>query len=87
MFNVLTFHSVLIFQGKALCIAFAQKGLFVTVVDFSEEIGREVASLVQKENKRFQGDLGVPSAIFIKCDVSKSGKSFLGEVSNAIEFA
>jgi NAD(P)-dependent dehydrogenase (short-subunit alcohol dehydrogenase family) len=58
--------------GKALCIAFAQKGLFVTVVDFSEEYGREVASLVQKENKKFHGDLGVPSSIFIKCDVSNS---------------
>ncbi|CAM0951698.1 unnamed protein product [Alopecurus aequalis] len=58
--------------GKALCIAFAQKGLFVTVVDFSEENGREVATLVQKENQKFHGDLGVPSAIFIKCDVSKS---------------
>ncbi|KAM3257952.1 hypothetical protein ACQJBY_049961 [Aegilops geniculata] len=59
--------------GKALCIAFAQKGLFVTVVDFSEQSGREVASLVQKENKRFHGDLGVPSAIFFKCDVSIEG--------------
>jgi hypothetical protein len=51
------------------------------VVDFSEENGREVASLVQKENKRFHGDLKVPSAIFIKCDVSNSGMSFLGEAS------
>jgi NADPH:quinone reductase-like Zn-dependent oxidoreductase len=58
--------------GKALCLAFAQKGLFVTVVDFSEENGREVASLVQKEHKKFHGDLGVPPAIFIKCDVSNS---------------
>jgi hypothetical protein len=52
----------------------------VTVVDFSEENGREVASLVQKEHKKFHGDLGVPPAIFIKCDVSNSGKSFVGEV-------
>ncbi|KAF7059213.1 hypothetical protein CFC21_066146 [Triticum aestivum] len=59
--------------GKALCIAFAQKGLFVTVVDFSEQNGREVTSLVQKENRKFHGDLGVPSAIFVKCDVSIEG--------------
>ncbi|XP_006661314.2 probable quinone oxidoreductase [Oryza brachyantha] len=59
--------------GKALCIALAQKGLFVTIVDFSEENGREAASLVQIENKRFHGDLKVPTAIFIKCDVSNAG--------------
>jgi hypothetical protein len=53
----------------------------VTVVDFSEENGRQVTSLVQKEHKKFHGDLGVPPAIFIKCDVSNSGKSFLCEVS------
>ncbi|KAL6656142.1 hypothetical protein ACP70R_006968 [Stipagrostis hirtigluma subsp. patula] len=56
--------------GKALCIALARKGVFVTVVDFSEENGREVASLLQKEGQQFQGDAGAPSAIFIKCDVT-----------------
>ncbi|EEC84707.1 hypothetical protein OsI_31662 [Oryza sativa Indica Group] len=59
--------------GKALCIALAQKGLFVTVVDFSEENGREAASLVQNENKKFHGDLKVPSVMFIKCDVTNAG--------------
>ncbi|KAL5201731.1 hypothetical protein ABZP36_036085 [Zizania latifolia] len=59
--------------GKALCLAFAQKGLFVTIVDFSEENGRETASLVQNENKKFHGDPKVPSAIFIKCDVTNAG--------------
>lgn len=44
----------------------------MTVVDFSEESGKEVASLVQQENKKFHGDLGVSSAIFIKCDVSNT---------------
>ncbi|KAK3133531.1 hypothetical protein QOZ80_6AG0537670 [Eleusine coracana subsp. coracana] len=56
--------------GKALCIAFAKKGLFVTIVDFSEENGREVTSLVQEESNKFHGDLRVPSAIFVKCDVT-----------------
>ncbi|GJN33785.1 hypothetical protein PR202_gb22408 [Eleusine coracana subsp. coracana] len=55
---------------KALCIAFAKKGLFVTIVDFSEENGREVTSLVQEESNKFHGDLRVPSAIFVKCDVT-----------------
>ncbi|KAG8057012.1 hypothetical protein GUJ93_ZPchr0002g24337 [Zizania palustris] len=59
--------------GKALCLAFAQKGLFVTIVDFSEQNGRETASLVQNENKKFHGDPKVPSAIFIKCDVTNAG--------------
>lgn len=54
----------------------AGKGIFVIVVDFSKENGREVASLVQKENKMFYGDPGVPSAIFIKCDITNAGKSF-----------
>ncbi|ONM55489.1 ARP protein (REF) [Zea mays] len=58
--------------GKALCIAFARRGLFVTVVDFSEENGREVATLVQKENSKFHGDLRIPSSIFVKCDVSNA---------------
>lgn len=67
-----SFRSV--FQGKALCIALARKGLFVTVIDLSEENGREVVSLVQKENKHVHQYARVPSAIFIKCDVTNGGK-------------
>lgn len=48
----------------------------MTVVDFSEENGREVATLVQKENSKFHEDLRIPSSIFVKCDVSNAGKSF-----------
>ncbi|KAA3488697.1 zinc-binding alcohol dehydrogenase domain-containing protein 2-like [Gossypium australe] len=56
--------------GKALCLALAAKGIFVTIVDFSEEKGKEVASLVEKENSKFHQNLGFPSAIFVKCDVT-----------------
>ena len=57
----------------------------MTVVDFSEQNGREVTSLVQKENRKFHGDLGVPSAIFVKCDVSIEGKScFRGSKQRAV---
>ncbi|KAK4284685.1 hypothetical protein QN277_001480 [Acacia crassicarpa] len=56
--------------GKSLCLALAEKGIFVTVVDFSEEKGREVASLVEKINTKFHSKLEHPSAIFVKCDVS-----------------
>jgi NAD(P)-dependent dehydrogenase (short-subunit alcohol dehydrogenase family) len=66
---------LLYFLGKGLCIALAQKGLFVTIVDFSEENGGQVASLVQKEATQFHGDSKVPSAISIKCDVTDAGTS------------
>ncbi|KVI10765.1 Alcohol dehydrogenase, C-terminal [Cynara cardunculus var. scolymus] len=60
--------------GRALCIALAQKGVFVTVVDFSEERGKEVASLSQNENLKFHSGLKFPSAIFVRCDVSNKGE-------------
>ncbi|XP_039001824.1 probable quinone oxidoreductase [Hibiscus syriacus] len=56
--------------GKALGLALAGKGIFVTVVDFAEEKGNEVASLVEKENSKFHENLKFPSAIFVKCDVT-----------------
>ncbi|XP_030466658.2 uncharacterized protein LOC115685707 [Syzygium oleosum] len=58
--------------GKALSIALAEKGIFVTVVDFSEERGKEVALLVEKANSKFHSNLGFPAAVFVKCDVSNS---------------
>ena len=74
-YNVLADNSPLFFfQGKALCIALARKGVFVTIVDFSEENGTEVASIVQKENKHIHAYARGPSAIFIKCDVTNGGK-------------
>ncbi|KAM2791393.1 hypothetical protein PS2_003176 [Malus domestica] len=59
--------------GKALSLALATKAIFVTVVDFSEEKGKEVASLVQKVNAKFHSNFGFPSAVFVKCDVSNTG--------------
>jgi len=67
-----------VFEGKALCIALARKGVFVTVIDFSEENGREVVSIVQKENKHIHQYARVPSIIFIKCDVTSGGKFLQG---------
>ncbi|KAK4849329.1 hypothetical protein QYF36_023592 [Acer negundo] len=58
--------------GRALSLALGQKGVFVTVVDFSEEKGKEAASLVEKENAKFHSNLGFPSAMFIRCDVTKT---------------
>ncbi|KAI3809839.1 hypothetical protein L1987_19439 [Smallanthus sonchifolius] len=60
--------------GRALSIALAQKGIFVTVVDFSEDRGKEVALLAQQESLKFHSGLNFPSAIFVKCDVSNRGE-------------
>ncbi|KAK9056670.1 hypothetical protein SSX86_024032 [Deinandra increscens subsp. villosa] len=62
--------------GRALSIALAQKGIFVTVVDFSEDKGKEVALLAQKENLKFHSGLKFPSAIFVKCDVREVAAAF-----------
>ncbi|KAA3468061.1 putative quinone oxidoreductase [Gossypium australe] len=56
--------------GKALSLALARKGLFVTIVDFAEQKGKEVACLVEKENSEFHEKLEYHSAIFVKCDVT-----------------
>ncbi|GJX01434.1 prostaglandin reductase-3 isoform X1 [Tanacetum coccineum] len=56
--------------GRALCVALAQKGIFVTVVDFSEDKGKEVVSLLLNENLKFHPGLKFPSSIFVKCDVT-----------------
>ncbi|KAE9607270.1 putative 15-hydroxyprostaglandin dehydrogenase (NAD(+)) [Lupinus albus] len=58
--------------GKGLVLALAEKGVFITLVDFSEEKGREVAALVQKINTKFHPNLDFPSALFLKCDVTNS---------------
>lgn len=58
--------------GKALGLALAQIGIFVTVVDNSEDRGKEVAFLIETENSRFHPNLQFPSAMFIKCDVTNT---------------
>ncbi|KFK35988.1 hypothetical protein AALP_AA4G063600 [Arabis alpina] len=59
--------------GRALCLALAEKGVFVTVVDFCEEDGQETTSLVRKANAKFHTGLNFPCAIFVKCDVTNRG--------------
>ncbi|CAN1307387.1 Prostaglandin reductase-3 [Linum perenne] len=56
--------------GKALSLALAEKGIFVTVVDLSEERGKEVVFLIEKEHAKLGSKLDVPSALFVRCDVS-----------------
>lgn len=57
--------------GKAIALALAKKGIFVTVVDFSEA-GKEVAAILQNELSKFHFTLEFPSAMFIKCDVTNT---------------
>ncbi|KAL4586282.1 hypothetical protein LXL04_010918 [Taraxacum kok-saghyz] len=61
---------LVLFYCRAFCIALAQKGIFVTAVDFSTERGEELALLSQKENLKFHPQLKSPSSIFVKCNVS-----------------
>ncbi|KAL6963998.1 15-hydroxyprostaglandin dehydrogenase (NAD(+)) [Sarracenia purpurea var. burkii] len=58
--------------GKALSLALAEKGVFVTIVDFSEARGKEVAALVEKENAKFHSKSEFPFAVFVRCDVTNS---------------
>lgn len=62
------------FLGKALCFALAKEGIHVTVVDYSEGEGQEVAFLIGKEIEKFYPGLKFPSSIFVKCDVTNAGK-------------
>lgn len=60
--------------GKAICLALAQKGIFLTIVDFSVEKGNEVASLAGKEISHFHAGLEFQPATFIKCDITNRGE-------------
>lgn len=60
--------------GKALSLALAQKGVFVTIVDFSEERGKEVAALAEQECAKFHYGLEFPAVMFVRCDVTNTGE-------------
>ncbi|XP_074292939.1 uncharacterized protein LOC141619813 isoform X2 [Silene latifolia] len=60
--------------GEAISIAFAERGIFVTVVDLSEEKGKQVTAVIQKINAKFHQNLKFPSALFVRCDVTNSGE-------------
>ncbi|MCD7468176.1 hypothetical protein HAX54_006126 [Datura stramonium] len=60
--------------GRALSLALVQKGVFVTIIDFAEEKGKEAAALVEKECAKFHSGLEFPVVMFIKCDVTDAGE-------------
>ncbi|XP_042007434.1 prostaglandin reductase-3-like isoform X2 [Salvia splendens] len=58
--------------GRALVLALAKKGIFITIVDFSQDKGIQAASLAEIELRKFHTDLKFPPVLFSRCDVSKS---------------
>ncbi|KAJ8423302.1 hypothetical protein Cgig2_002565 [Carnegiea gigantea] len=60
--------------GEALSLALGERGIFVTVLDLSEEKGKHVASLIDKQNAKFHQNLKFPSSMFIRCDVCDKGE-------------
>ncbi|KAL1561044.1 15-hydroxyprostaglandin dehydrogenase (NAD(+)) [Salvia divinorum] len=60
--------------GRALAIALAQKGIFITIIDFSQEKGIEAASLAEEQVQKFHADLKFPAVLFFRCDVSNSNE-------------
>ncbi|KAI3445998.1 hypothetical protein Pfo_002663 [Paulownia fortunei] len=60
--------------GRALVLALAQKGVFITVIDFAQDKGKEVASLAEKEVSKIHAELKFLPVLFIKCDVTDSNE-------------
>lgn len=63
--------------GRETVLALARLGADVTVVDLSEEGGRETVRLIEDARHTLFGRKsgGPPVAIFVKCDVTKAGKT------------
>ncbi|KAL2537386.1 ARP protein (REF) [Forsythia ovata] len=59
--------------GKALVLALASKGIFITIIDFSDK-GQEVASLAGNEVSKFHSEPGFPPVMFIKTDVTNTNE-------------
>ena len=61
--------------GRALAVALAGRGMRFTILDLQTAQGEETVHLVEEEHARISyKPSNSPSAIFIKCDVTKSGK-------------
>ncbi|KAH6772664.1 ARP protein [Perilla frutescens var. hirtella] len=60
--------------GRALVLALAQKGILITIIDFSQDKGKEVASLAEEEVRKSHADLKSPAVLFVKCDVVNSNE-------------
>jgi NAD(P)-dependent dehydrogenase (short-subunit alcohol dehydrogenase family) len=59
--------------GRALAVALAKRGVRISVLDLSPELAEETVRLVKEEHEKISYKPSTPSAIFIKCDVTKTG--------------
>lgn len=72
--NLQNLRMSMVCAGKALAVALASKGVHVTILDLNTDLGEETARLVGEEHAKISYKSSAPSAIVIRCDVSKSGK-------------
>ena len=56
-----------------MAVALASKGVQVTIVGLKAEQGEESVRLVEEEHAKISYKPDSPSALFIRCDVSKTG--------------
>ena len=56
-----------------MAVALASKGVQVTIADVDVEHGEETVHLVEEEHAKISYKPNSPSALFIRCDVSKTG--------------
>jgi hypothetical protein len=54
-------------------VALAKRGVRISVLDLSPELAEETVRLVKEEHEKISYKPSTPSAIFIKCDVTKTG--------------
>lgn len=57
--------------GRALAVALAGRGVRVTILDLQIPQGEETVRLVEEEHAKISYKPSSPSAIFIRCDVTK----------------
>jgi hypothetical protein len=60
--------------GRALAVALASRVVRVTILDLQIPQGEETVRLVEEEHARISYKPSSPSAIFIRCDVTKCGQ-------------
>lgn len=65
--------------GRALAVALASRGVQITVLDMMTTKGEETVRLVEEAHAKISYRPNSPSAIFIDCDVTKTGRNLLNQ--------
>lgn len=71
--NNISQHIVCGFFRGALAVALASRGVQVTILDLKVAQGEETVRLVEEQHEKIFYKPRSPSAIFIRCNVTKSG--------------